>query len=218
MLEQLQQNLTLKIASVLIATGISFYVSSDTNSSVVGFSVPIELKNLPQNQVLVSPRAPQAQVSIKGPAFLVSRIATQKKTFKVSVPDGATNQFTLPLSAKDLGLNPEVRILSIEPPSLSVTLDKLVKKDVQVKVRRIGELPQGSRMADVEIQPARIILEGPDHEVRNIRVVETEPVDVSNVHETLERELKIILPPGTLSTVKPESVNYSIKIEDEASS
>ncbi|RMD85835.1 MAG: hypothetical protein D6808_04515 [Candidatus Dadabacteria bacterium] len=204
------KNLGLKIFSLAVAVALSYYVNSETNVSVIGFSVPVEIKNIPENKMLVWPLTPKAQITVKGPSYLVSQVATSNFTFKVELPDDVGYSYTVALRRSFLSLPSSVEVVAIEPSELELTFDKRVTKSVPVIVPRIGKLPSEVKLDRMSVNPPRVKLIGPESELKKIRTVETQPVDIRGITSTVEKKLKIRIP-GTLTKVSNDEV--AIKIE-----
>src|SRR4051812_12898463 len=112
------RNLSLKIFSFLCAAMLAYFVHSDTNEGEIGISVPVELKGLPADKIVILPLERRAQISIKGPSFLLSQIYASPPAFKVRIPEEAGNEWVGLLNKKDLGLPPGVQIMRVDPPEM----------------------------------------------------------------------------------------------------
>ncbi|MCB9030454.1 MAG: hypothetical protein H6619_05325 [Deltaproteobacteria bacterium] len=205
------KNLGLKLFSVLIAVGLSYYVNSETNVSVIGFSVPVEIKNVPEDKMLVWPLSPKAQITVKGPSYLVSQVATSKLTFQVRVPASVTNNFRAALDRAELSVPASVEVMSIEPAEVNLTFDKKLVKEFPVVIPRFGNLPEGIQLEKIKVTPNTITLTGPESELKGIRTIETEPIDIREIRESTNRVLKVRLP-GNLTKASEESVQLRIEV------
>ncbi|MDZ4787247.1 MAG: CdaR family protein [bacterium] len=205
------KNLSLKIFSLIIAIALCYYVNSDTNFSVIGFTAPIEIKNIPQNKMLVWPLGPKAQVTVKGPSYLVSQVATSKFTYKIELPTGVENSFRAELNKEGLSLPPSIEVVSIEPSQLEIALDKKVEREVQVVVPRYGNLPEDVKLIGIEVKPSTIIVSGPENSMKNVKRIETEPVDIRDIRTNLTKTLSV-RSPGNLIESSINQVEVSIKI------
>lgn len=185
------KNIGLKLFSLVIAFLISYYVNSDTNEGVIGITVPIELKGLPTQKVVLWPVVRKAEVSIKGPSFLLSQIYSTTPTFQVKVPPDVGNRFVASLNKNNLGLPPSVSILRIEPSEVEFTLDTLLKKEVPVQVVQFGELKDGLKLSEIVIKPNKVTISGSQSEISSINIIETEPVDIRDLSSDVEKDLNL---------------------------
>ena len=84
------QHLPLKIASLFIALILAYAVHSAGNASVVSLYVPVEIKNIPDDKVVVSPTKRSVQITIRGPSFLIGPIASSPPSLRARLPDEVT--------------------------------------------------------------------------------------------------------------------------------
>lgn len=187
------KNIGLRIFSLIVATMLAYYVHSDTNEGVAGISVPVELKGLPSDMVVIYPLVRQAQVSLKGPSFLLSQIYASPPAFKVKVPEKVENRFVAQLNRNDLSLPPAVKLMRVEPSEMEFTFDRIVKKDVPVQVTQIGAPPDGIKLADISAKPKSVTVTGPQTEIKDLNRVDTEPIDLREITSDVEKELPLRL-------------------------
>lgn len=188
------RNNLLRLFSIAMAVALWYFVNSDNNLSLVGFSAPIEIKDLPADRVLTGQTHRQAQVTVKGPAFLISKLSSSPPVVRIRLPKDVDNRYVAPLPRSELDLPPSVQIVSIEPGEVKFTFDKLVKKRVPVVVPRIGTLGESFIVRDVEISPSEVELAGPEGELSSITSIETYPLDLRTAKEDFKRTLNIRLP------------------------
>lgn len=209
-------NSSLKAFSVLLAILLALAVGSASNASIVTLMVPLAIQNPPEGKVLVRPRKRDVQVTIQGPSFMVGGIASSPPAMKVSLPHQKGDTFKIFLKPSDVSLPPMVRVVSIEPGETELTFETLEKREAQVAVPRIGQLPRHLVLEGIQHAEEHVIVSGPKSEVRDIRVVETEPIDLSDFSETKTIRLRLRPPSGEVSlseshlavTVKVSSVPH----------
>ncbi len=216
------KNLSLKIFSLIVAALLAYYVHSDTNEGVIGLSVPVELKGLPADRVVIYPLARQVQVSIKGPSFLLSQIYASPPSFRVKLPEDLGNRFVAILNKKDLTLPPTIQVMRVEPSEIEFKFDKLIKKTVPVQVTQIGTVPEGFKITEITAEPKELVVTGPQTELMTIKRVETEPIDLREMNTDTERDvtLRFMMQQSELSAtvvkvkVKVLSTHKKIEIEE----
>lgn len=206
------KNLSLKIISVFIAIMLYMFANSQTNSSVISLVVPIEVLNLPEDKVILLPDIRQAQVSFKGPSFLVREVAMSAPSFRVSLPRDPKNREIINLSDQRLALPPGIDIVSIEPPELELFLDKLISKQVGVQIPIIGRLEEDFKLLSITPAPNEVMITGSQTEIRAIKNVQTLPLDLRDIRENTTRLLKL-RNLGKFSKTNINLINAKIDIE-----
>jgi len=207
----MRENLDLKLFSLLLAIVLAYVVNSERNTSVIGIVVPLEIQNVPTNKIMVWPAKREAQVTVKGPSFLVGPITSSPPVFKVHLPNDLKNRFVLSLKGSDLVLPPLVQVLSIEPSEMELLFDDLDTREVPVEVPRIGKLADSSMTAAIDVTPKMVTLSGPVSELREVRSVESYPVNLSEISGSTSMELALRLP-GTLILASVKRVVAKIEV------
>lgn len=210
------KNLGLKSLSLMIAILLAYFVNSESNTSVFSFVVPVEIANLPESKIVLLPSLRQAQVSVRGPSFLVSRIAASPPVFKIEIPPDAGNRFEVALQHDLLALPSALDILSIEPSSMEFVFDNLIKKRVRVDVPQLGGPDAGMQITQILATPAEVELSGPQTEISEVSYVETSPFDVRDLRASERRVLKL-RPPGKYSQVDPKEVEVVVGVVSKMS-
>jgi len=206
------RNLPLKALSVLIAVLLAFAVHSSSNTSVVSLVVPIEIQNPPEDKILVRPSKKMVEVSVQGPSFLVRQIVSSPPTLRVKLPEGQDDRFLVNLKASEVSLPPTVDVLSVEPPEMEFVFEVQDRREVKVEVPRVGQLPKELVLDRIEINPRTVTVLGPRSELKLLRAVETEPIDLQGIDATSTLTLKI-RPPSAQVDLSVATVSALISVE-----
>jgi len=206
------KNLTLKLVSVIAATLLAFALQDASNASVVSLFVPIELRNPPADKVLVKRMKQGVQITIKGPSFLIGEVAASPPPLRLKLPDDVGGKYTAQLMASDISLPPSVSVLTLDPPEVELTFENIEERDVRVEVPQLGLLSKELLLVDIALDPAAVTVKGPQSEVRQLRSIATEPLDLREIQESETVSLRL-RKPGALSSVSVESVSARVSVE-----
>lgn len=205
------RNIPLKLASLFIALVLAYGVHSARNSSVVSLFVPLEIKNTPEEKVVVKPVKRGAQVTLRGPSFIVGPLASAPPPLRVKLPDGIEDRASVPLRAADLSLPPSIEVLSIEPSQVDFVLEPIEHQELQVAVPRVGQLAKELVLEGIDVAPKTVEVKGPRSELKGLKVIETEPVDLSVLDSSKELTLNLRTVGGSVvSAVKSVVVRVAI--------
>jgi YbbR domain-containing protein len=188
------RGIPLKLVSLCIALILTYAVQGGRNSSVVSLFIPIEVKNPPEDKVLVKPLRRGVQVTLKGPSFLIGPVASSPPPIKVKLPEVDDNRVTVSLSAADIALPSSVEVLGIEPSQMEFVFEAVEQNDVRVEVPRIGQLPKGLVLQRVEISPRVVAVRGARADLKQIKVLEAHPLDLSEIDSSTEVNLDLRIP------------------------
>ncbi len=213
-MNKILKNAWLKLASLAAAIMLSlivnfFFSNNDSNTSVLQFIVPVEIKNMPEDLMIIWPPTRQVEVTLQGPTMFLSRISSP--VFRVSLPPDAKNRFRANLKLEDLNLPPYVQALNINPSTIDFTLDRRISAKVPVVVPRIGSLPEELKVDQIKVEPSSVDVIGPENEIRGIGSVETTPLDLRDMKQGGQREMDLRVP-GTFSEVKPKQALVTVEL------
>lgn len=204
-------NLGLKIFAIAAAIALNYYVNSETHISVVGFSAPVQVSNIPEDKILVWPLGPKVQVTVRGPSYLVSQVVTSNLIYELNVPEDAESIYRIELLKSALKLPPSVEVLSIEPTQLELNFDKRIVRDLPVVVPRYGNLPEDVKLVSMDVNPSTVSVSGPERIVSKLVSVETNPVDFRGIREDFSKKLEL-RNPGNLVEMKTTDVELTLEL------
>ena len=160
------------------------------------------------NQDYVSP----AEVTLKGPAGEIEKVAAAKVTKDFQKPIQQTTSFEAPIVLVDFEGNEIVpENMTVSDTTASVTLPILKKKTVPITIELIGT-PPGFDEDSIEftIEPREIELAGPVSTINNLSELHLGYVDLRILEPMVGLTYELELPPGYISVenVRNAEVSY----------
>jgi YbbR domain-containing protein len=208
-----KDNLLLKLVSLLAAILLAYSVNSDRNTSVLSFNVPIEIKNPPEDKVLVKPTRRLAQVTVRGPSFLVGPLVSSPPPLKVVVPDEVGERLQVSLKGADLSVPSMIEVVGVEPAEIELVFEPVERKDFKIEVPRVGQLSKELTLSRVDVEPKVATVKGPRSELKQLRFIESEPLDLSDLSKTQSLTLAL-RDPGNQSGLITKSVSVRVSINE----
>jgi len=195
-------NGTLKLFSLTFALGLWLLVNAGERDTEQTMLVPVELRNLSQQFVVVGQRPEFVDVRVSGPRTLLGRLSGKKIALDLTGVRPGPSSFRV--NTELLNLPRGVKLLRVTPSVISLDIARMIKRVVPVRVDLIGKPPFGYETGEIEISPAIVEVSGPAPQVERLQVVMTEVMDVSQLTQTVTRELN-------LQGVDGEFVSYNIE-------
>jgi len=205
------KNIGIKLWSLLIAVALFAFVNSQSNRGVMTLIAPLELRNLPSEKVVLIPQLNQIQVTVRGPSYLLSGLASSPPSYIVRVPPDVGNRHFVSLQADALAIPPSVEVLGIEPPEIEYILDDLERRELRVVVPRIGSLHEDLKLKSLVVNPETIVVRGPSTELQDLETIETGAVDLREIQESITKELAIRMP-GRFLRAETEAVEAKVEV------
>ena len=188
------KHLGLRLLSVFIALLLWFFVNSESNITSARIPVSVDVRDLPENRLILWQLKKQVEVEVRGPSFLVNRLVAAPPTVRLKVPDSIENKFTAQITRNDLDIEAPLQVLSIEPSTISFSVEKKISKELPVRVPLIGQVQPDMQLESIVTSPAAITLTGPESEVKDLTLIQTIPVDLRDVKESYSDEVALRMP------------------------
>ncbi|HYP25800.1 MAG TPA: CdaR family protein [Blastocatellia bacterium] len=187
------ENTGLKVLAILITAVLWWSVASRPVSQIAIHNVPIELRNLPDSLVITlsNDTTLAAKVNLRGPRDVLDSLRSGDLALigDLSGVDAGVRVVFLALDKTRLPASVEER--GIEPRSIRVTVERVVEREVVIKPRFEGSLPEGYELLGWHITPSSVRIEGAASAVNSIEGVSTETVSLSDKTATFSEEVAI---------------------------
>jgi len=195
-------NIGLKLLSLLAAFAVWLFVNFGEREAEAAFQVPLELRNIPANFMLVSPRVDFVDLRVKGPRTLLGRIDGDRLAIVLDVGGVRPGPAVFRVLPDSLDLPRGVTVVRLTPSEVTFEWAKTATRKVPVKLELTGKPPNDLRVTDTKVAPESVNVFGPEDEVDQIEVASTVPLDLSNAEPGLiERDLTL--------AVRREYVSFS---------
>jgi uncharacterized protein (TIGR00159 family) len=190
-----------RLLSNLIPKGVTFLLVfacwlaiTAREGAIQTVTAPLKFSNLPENLLLKadSPEAVEVQLKVASTFLATARKLEVTADIDLSgIHEGAN---TIALDSKAFQLPLGVSVARVTPSTVKVIAERKGRRELPVLLRKTGLLPKGVRIRSVQIEPARVIVEGPESELTQLNHLETEPVELASLRRNQTLERKILQP------------------------
>lgn len=208
----LTNNLGTKIVSIVIAI-VLWIVVLGSRTVEVTKEIPLEIATSPD--LVVANEVPEKiAFRLGGPkAFLRAILDRPEDPIRVSLVGAKAGLVTYRFFADNIRLPIGVRVLQVNPTSISVKLEPQKAKDVPIRLELKGQPPEGYQLVKADISPKTVKIRGPESRVDAITEIPTRPVDLTQV--TSNQELPAVFEPARIG-VKVDGAAPQVKLEVNA--
>jgi diadenylate cyclase len=204
----------LSVAAVLsvlliVAVWSTFTRGVDT---LITMDVPVEYMNRPHEMEILDTSVNTVHLEISGSGVLLKRIQPEQVSVKLDLRKGTSgaNQFTI--TPENVSLPPGVVLKDVKPPTVEVTLDRTVKKDLPVQVDWVGKLQDPYVIAQVKIDPPTVQVSGSARVLSNVSAVYTEKISVNHINRSGTLSAKLVSSPPSLKLAQDKvTIEYIVK-------
>lgn len=212
------ENTSLKVLALLI-TGVLWLSVASRPVSQVALNGAIEF-NLPESPALTVSKydTATARVYLEGPREALDTLRAGQLTVTADMTAVEPGVRVIPLKVEPArnGLPLNVRVEKIEPPRISVTVERTIEREVTITPRWEGEPPPGSEVIDWQITPPTVKIGGAESQMREITGVSTETVRLTDKTGTFSEHIAIDIgsPNLTLSEDSPRKVMLVVNVDE----
>jgi len=212
--KRITHNWHIKLLSLVLAGILWIYVNSIQEEERF-ISVPIEVKNVP-DQYLVSSELPEfVQLVLRGRDEYLSLINEGDVVTYIDLEQNSLGETRKIVKVDRRGLPRGISIKEITPRLIDVLLERALRKQVKVVPVIVADLPEGYSFVDVVVEPEAVELQGPESILNETESLYTEEIDIRNLTETTVVEAHIETGNEKLSLVNSETVGVRIVIKEE---
>ncbi len=208
---------TLKLLALGITLGLWYAVTTQRAPAQMRLrGVQLDFI-LPEGVDVGNEPVDEVDVTLEGSQGKLAELNARNLVALADVAELRTGDRVLRLTAKNVTMDlPEgVRIVSINPRSLTLHLEPLVEREIAVEARFEGEPPEGFVRGDVQVSPPSVRVRGPQSHVNAVERAFTETISLVGHRETLVLPQVAVDIPDHKVTPAESSVAVRVEIGEE---
>ena len=150
----------LRFVSLVLAIILWYFVGGEDkiNKNVM---VPIEIINLPRDLAISNQFKKEIEVTVSGPRSLILEMANRAVTRQVDLAMATPGTMVIENDHKHIPVLRGITVLRVQPSSIILSLDKLIKKQFPVEALTTGRVAHGYYIKSLKTDPELITIAGP---------------------------------------------------------
>lgn len=212
MKERLTDNLGLKVLSLLMGVTLWYAVAREQGAEFA-FSIPLELREVPEGLEVVEESVQQVDVRLRGPSEILRGLTPQDVSVGIDLSDAGAGERIAYLTPDDVEVPFGARVMRVTPASVQIVLDHTLERTVNVIPRVSGSPAEGFELAGIELSPKTIVVVGPASQIRNLDQVTTEPVSAEGLRQPFSRTVRLELDP-LIRLERDTSVDLTLDVRE----
>ena len=207
-------NLGLKVISLALGLALWYMVAGEQGAEIV-FSIPLELRNVPEGFEVIEESAQQADVRVRGSTEIVRRLSPQDIQVGVDLSKAEPGKHVAYLSPDNVTVPFGVRVIRVMPASIEFELDRSAERKVAIVPRVVGTPADGFELANIGLDPAEVLISGPASRVEAMDQITTEPVSAEGLRETYTRPVQIRIEDPYVRLQGINTVEVTLEVREE---
>jgi YbbR domain-containing protein len=206
---------------LLLALGIAIFLWSMAHGATNverGIDIPVEVTGLQDKYVVTDMSTDAINVRVLGSRAALRNLQPKDLFYTLDLSGAKRGEAEFEVDESRIELPRGARILAHSPSHVRVEVELKGRKAVAVRADIEGQPAEGFRLAGVQVEPARVWLTGARRQVLRLSEVVTEPIDVTGLNQSVEREARLFLGGGTVWREEkgPVKVRLDIAPDPEA--
>ncbi len=202
----------MKIISLFFAITLWFYV---LNSSpiIIEKKIPINFK-IPEGMAISNIIPREVTVKIKGSRVFMQNIFKKNEFVFINLNKLFKNkkELDIKIGVEDIPVPFGVEVLDMGPKSLTIKLQKLIKKTVRIVPVTIGEVGKEFKLIKKNMEPDRLMIQGPRGIIKDLKSISTSVIDISTLKESGRLQVIAVDVDPRLSMVNESPIYFNYEI------
>ena len=214
------KNWELKLISLILALILwLILIPEEKIFSEKNLTITLETHNTPQGMELVKKPLDKIDVTIKAPNRYIDQITPANVVAKLNLENASVVQEDYALNETMISIpaGAKATVIRISPNTVNLKLEKTKEIMLEVEPDIVGVVKKGFKIR-WRVDPPQVLIQGPESKLKEDYIVRTSPIDISELTQTTEFEVDLILPnPDVRLASSQTQVIVSIHIQEEGS-
>lgn len=186
------KNWVLKLLSLLFALFLWYFVVGEDKVDM-NVTIPVEIVNLPRELVISNQFKKQLEVTVSGQRSLIRGMADQHISRTIDLSKAIPGTVVIQNHPDSISLPRGLSILRVQPPTVTLLLDRLVQKEFSIKPVLTGKVHPDFKLDSVTVEPATLEISGPQSILAQESVLNTSPVDINGLNQSAVKQASLAL-------------------------
>src|SRR3954463_5835113 len=170
-------NFALKLISLVLAVMVWFVIAGEKTSEM-GLQVAVELQNFPKDLELTGEPVDAVEVRLRASPGIIQHLTASDVSAQIDVAGATEGEHIIHLTADAIRVPFGVKVVKINPSTLTMHFERTLQKLVPVRPRLLGRPAPGFEVGQTAAEPVEVRVAGPRSRVDDVESAFTEPVSV----------------------------------------
>jgi len=201
----------LRFISLILAVTLWYMVGGEDKVDK-NVMIPVEIINLPRDLVISNQFKEQIEVTVNGPRSLILEMSKGHITRQIDLSTATPGTNVIVNEINSIPVPRGVTVERIQPATIILSLDKLVKKHFPIRLIVTGKVPANYKLGEISTVPAEITITGPGTVLDQFDVLTTKPIDVQGLKKSMQLQVPLEMSPVVVDLIGETSVTAHIQI------
>ena len=188
------KNWVLKLLSLFFALFLWYFVVGEDKVDM-NVTIPVEIVNLPRELVISNQFKKQLEVTVSGQRSLIRGITSQHISRTIDLSKAGPGTVVVQNHPDSISLPRGLNILRVQPPTITLLLDRLIQKELPIKPILVGKVHNDYNLESVTADPPTLEISGPQSILGQEQILNTSPIDINGLTQSTVKQISLALKP-----------------------
>lgn len=209
-----RRDVGLRAISLLLAIGLWAFVNAGQRGALVALRVPVGYRLLPAGMVILNQHPDFVEIEVRGPRTLLSLLDPDRLTLRLDLAGVSVGQAVFKIGPDMFNVPRQTDVTRVSPSQIVLDIDRLAQRQVPVYLNVRGKPARGYHITAVTVKPPKVELRGPSRYLSQIERVESAPIHVNGIKDTVIQQVKLSAPKEHVTVQGAETVEATIKVSE----
>jgi len=175
--------------------------------------VPVKIENLPAGLVAIQSQLKGIEIRVSGPRAVIQNLPDRKVEYPLDLAGATPGIRAVVIDPNLIRLPKGLTIRAVNPSRFSLKIENEISKELPISISLQGEPVPGFFIINALARPDSVVLSGPESVLTPLTKIETKPIDVSGLKETVRKEIPFDLAEGLQIISTPRLAMVEITID-----
>lgn len=166
----------------------------------------------PEDYMILEP-PDRVRVRLSGPESALARLNPFQVSVVVELRDAELGRQEVVLTGDNVVLPPGLEVVSIDPNTLILQLDRVISELKPIDVALTGEPAAGAIAQEPTVFPLVAVVSGPESRVRALQALTTTPISLDGHALDFQTQAAVISPDPLVRVVEPPVVRVDVRLD-----
>jgi hypothetical protein len=207
-----RRDLGLRAISLLLAIGLWAFVNAGQRGALVSLRVPVGYRLLPAGMVILNQHPDFVEIEVRGPRTLLSLLDPDRLTLRLDLRGVGVGQAVFKIGPDMFNVPRQTDVTRVSPSQIVLDIDRITEQQVPVYVNIRGKPTAGYHITSVSVKPSKVELRGPSTYLAHIDRIESTPVEVTGVKDTVIQQVRLERPRRRVTIQGAKTAEATINI------
>lgn len=207
------KDIMLKLVSLALGI-LVWFLAVGTDQMDTSLRIPIEVLNLPKNLVIYNQYQKEISVTLRGPRGIIQEVRNRPPALSLDLSKAEPDTIVLNTETLAFPLPSGISIVRMQPASITLSIDKLVEREIPITAVTEGYVADGYILQEVSLNPENILVSGPESLISQEQTLKTYVINLSGLNHSTTLPVYLDLSPEFMELIGETTVVAELAVTD----